>query len=230
MGTAISKAAGPDLAIRQNPRTGFPPAGIRARHDDALLGNFIHEGKAPDAAIRILRRNGENGQRRTLKFTVREPFFWDAGLIFQFEEEMAKAAKTNPEIRDEHLPPDMSLIRERLSSRMQYPSEQRDPAFVAMHQCAVIGMVKVDQAFLRSGMLAIAVRPEFWGRGVGTRLMDEAISCSKGRFEEIHLSVYSSNARAKRLYSRFGFVLIGTPTPTCSEKGDDFLERMMLVL
>jgi ribosomal protein S18 acetylase RimI-like enzyme len=57
------------------------------------------------------------------------------------------------------------------------------------------------------GSLAIAVAADARGRGIGRRLMDEAIAWSKGvGIEKLVLSVYPHNEAAIALYRACGFV------------------------
>jgi ribosomal protein S18 acetylase RimI-like enzyme len=57
------------------------------------------------------------------------------------------------------------------------------------------------------GSLSIAVAADARGRGIGRRLMEEAIGWSKAAgMEKLVLSVYPHNEAAIALYRRFGFV------------------------
>jgi ribosomal protein S18 acetylase RimI-like enzyme len=56
--------------------------------------------------------------------------------------------------------------------------------------------------------LAIAVAPEFVGRGLGTRMMRELLGHARSRYRAMSLSVRKDNP-ARRLYVRFGFAPIG---------------------
>lgn len=54
--------------------------------------------------------------------------------------------------------------------------------------------------------LAIALLREYWGLGIGTALFTELLAAAKVRGTEIvELEYMESNARAKRLYEKFGF-------------------------
>lgn len=55
------------------------------------------------------------------------------------------------------------------------------------------------------GLLAIAIRREFRGKGVGTALMEATLDACRRRFEIVELDVNSNNKQAIRLYKRFGF-------------------------
>ena len=59
--------------------------------------------------------------------------------------------------------------------------------------------------------LAITVRKDYWGKGIGTGLMKLLIDfCKKSDAEVIELQVRSDNERAIGLYKKFGFEKIGT--------------------
>ena len=62
-------------------------------------------------------------------------------------------------------------------------------------------------------LLAIAVKPSYQTKGVGTILLQSAIDIAPGMpssfpIIEMHLSVAETNARAQRLFSRRGFRMI----------------------
>jgi len=61
------------------------------------------------------------------------------------------------------------------------------------------------------GNVALSVLKEFWGIGVGTRLMTELINFAKnsGKIEVLHLGVKADNASAIALYKKLGFEEIG---------------------
>jgi ribosomal protein S18 acetylase RimI-like enzyme len=59
--------------------------------------------------------------------------------------------------------------------------------------------------------LAIAVTPEFLGRGVGTLLLHQLLRATRGMHRALVLSVRASNP-AKRLYERFGFGTVASIT------------------
>ena len=64
--------------------------------------------------------------------------------------------------------------------------------------------------------LGISTLKEYWGRGIGSRLMEEMIAYAKENgITKINLRVRADNERAKALYKKFGFV----------KEGDD--RRMM---
>ena len=59
--------------------------------------------------------------------------------------------------------------------------------------------------------LAIAILPDYIGKGVGTQLLAHFIEAVKDDYPAIVLSVRSTNP-AKRLYERMGFVVVSNAT------------------
>jgi len=59
--------------------------------------------------------------------------------------------------------------------------------------------------------LGLAVRDDWHGRGVGTRLMEAAVSLADNWLNvlRLELTVYADNAVARRLYEKFGFTVEG---------------------
>lgn len=60
----------------------------------------------------------------------------------------------------------------------------------------------------------VSVMSKYGGRGIASDLLQRAIEhCRKLNFKEIRLEVRADNAKATRLYEKFGFVII-EKTPT----------------
>jgi len=61
------------------------------------------------------------------------------------------------------------------------------------------------------GEVGISVLKEFWGIGVGTRLMSEVIRVAResGALEALHLGVKADNEPAISLYRKYGFCETG---------------------
>lgn len=59
--------------------------------------------------------------------------------------------------------------------------------------------------------LAISVRKDYWGVGIGSALMEELIQFAKQHsiIKNISLGVNASNGNAIRLYEKYGFVKVG---------------------
>jgi ribosomal protein S18 acetylase RimI-like enzyme len=69
------------------------------------------------------------------------------------------------------------------------------------------------------GTLAVAVLPEWRGRGVGSGLLEHALRAAEGRFETAVLDVIAVNERALRLYRKFGFAERGRTPRTFQRNG-----------
>lgn len=62
--------------------------------------------------------------------------------------------------------------------------------------------------------IAISVKKEYWGRGIGGAVMQQLIRFAKdsGKIRNISLGVKASNVNAIKLYEKCGFVKIGVHT------------------
>ena len=67
----------------------------------------------------------------------------------------------------------------------------------------------------------VFVAPDYWGRGIGGRLVDALLPEARSRgYDRAQLWTQSDNARARRLYEGRGFVLSG-------REKDEFGERIV---
>jgi hypothetical protein len=87
--------------------------------------------------------------------------------------------------------------------------------FVADYLGAVVGSLEMVRGSLaknqHSANLAMAILPSYRGRGIGTRLMEEAHAwAAQVGIEKICLSVFATNQAAIRLYQKMGYQLEGT--------------------
>jgi RimJ/RimL family protein N-acetyltransferase len=79
------------------------------------------------------------------------------------------------------------------------------------------------------GVLGILVQRDHRGAGVGSALLTHALAACRGRFEVVRLSVFATNPRAQRLYSRFGFVPVGR-IPRAIRRGTEYIDEEEMVL
>lgn len=80
---------------------------------------------------------------------------------------------------------------------------------------------------------AIAVTGDFRGKGIGTRLLDWAETCTlKAGLPRLSLHVWVDNVAAIKLYKRSGFVEVGiaeiAPSPRLAHRGGSLLMRKIL--
>ncbi len=92
--------------------------------------------------------------------------------------------------------------------------EKGDPMFVALTNGEVVGWCDIRRdlfpAHFHRGTLGMGVVPDYRGRGIGARLMDQALKKAFATgFVRVELSVRADNTRAIRLYEKFGFVREG---------------------
>lgn len=60
------------------------------------------------------------------------------------------------------------------------------------------------------GSVAIALKKDYWGRGIATSMLEYLFALSKvAGYERLELGVIEGNAQAKHLYEKVGFVEIG---------------------
>jgi ribosomal protein S18 acetylase RimI-like enzyme len=81
--------------------------------------------------------------------------------------------------------------------------------FVAERSGAVVGFASVGPSRHEpeSGeVYSIYVRPDAWGTGSGSALMDAAVAWLADRWQEAILWVAEENTRARRFYERYGWV------------------------
>ncbi|MGM9551264.1 MAG: GNAT family N-acetyltransferase [Clostridia bacterium] len=87
--------------------------------------------------------------------------------------------------------------------------------FVAKCDGKIIGDVSFNSSpkerIKHRGEIGIAVVREYWGKGIGSKLMEAVIDFAKNTAgcEIIHLQVRSDNERAIKLYKKYGFEKIG---------------------
>ncbi len=92
-----------------------------------------------------------------------------------------------------------------------------DLAVVAEVDGRAVGMVTIARSRYGSresetghvGTLGIMVDRRYRSRGLGEALMRRALELARGQFEIVRLTVFTVNARARRLYERLGFRLCG---------------------
>jgi GNAT superfamily N-acetyltransferase len=73
--------------------------------------------------------------------------------------------------------------------------------------------------------LAIAVLPDYVGKGVGTQLLSYILEAARENYASVVLSVRATNP-AKQLYERMGFVEIGKATNRTGTESLNMLVRI----
>ena len=88
---------------------------------------------------------------------------------------------------------------------------------------------KAGHVHAHVGELGMGVAEGWRGRGLGSRLIDASLKSARQRWEQVHLSVYATNANAQRLYRRFGFVERGR-WPRGRKVGGDYDDVILMTL
>ncbi len=97
----------------------------------------------------------------------------------------------------------------------QIASSSNRRFFLALEGEKIVGNAVVDgfgnPRFRHRCNLAITVLRDYWGRGIGTGLMERMLDFARQIGVELaSLEVRSDNERAKALYRKFGFQSFGT--------------------
>lgn len=128
--------------------------------------------------------------------------------------------------------PPMESIREFVRSNIR----DKIPQYVAVEQDRVIGWCDISpskgEGFTHCGRLGMGVQHGYRGKGIGTRLMEKAISAARDSgIERVELEVYASNIPAIRLYEKRGFVHEGAKRKARKLDGayDDILVMALFV-
>ena len=140
-----------------------------------------------------------------------EPFLWEmlyyAAHMDEDGETSLQAAKSNPDL--------IKYVKDW--------GRETDMGFVALepHSHQPIGaawvrlLIGEDKTFSYindfTPELAIAVLPDYPGKGVGTLLLTHLLEAAKKAYPAVVLSVRSTNP-ARHLYERLGFVVVGKAT------------------
>ena len=77
----------------------------------------------------------------------------------------------------------------------------------------------------------ISVLKEYWGLGVGRALLDACIECAKrAGYAQLELEVVATNARAIRLYERFGFAEFGRHPRKLKYRDGTYADMVLMML
>lgn len=76
-------------------------------------------------------------------------------------------------------------------------------------QCSV-GLVRNNERYLHRASVAFIVLKEYWGLGIGGKMMQECLAwCKEHGIEQVELEVLQQNERAVAMYQSFGFEISG---------------------
>ena len=104
-------------------------------------------------------------------------------------------------------------------------------AFDGERLVAVAGFRQLEREKTRhrGDIWGVYVAPEARGKGVGRRLLEHVLEHARGRVEQVHLSVTTTNTPAVALYEHLGFARYGTE-PRALLVNDRYLDEHLMVL
>ena len=113
---------------------------------------------------------------------------------------------------------------------------ERDVMLVAVDGDKIVGngIIECERAkrYSHRATLSVTVLREYWGQGIGSRLMEMMIGFSRDHdISVISLEVRADNLRAVSLYKKFGFETIGVYKRFFKIKGeyhDAYLMQLLL--
>lgn len=88
--------------------------------------------------------------------------------------------------------------------------------YVAEYQGRLVGNCSAlvpspGERFRHRGSVAFSILQEFWGMGIGGKLMEACLAwCRTHGCEQVELDVVAGNSRALQMYESFGFTVTGT--------------------
>ena len=93
-----------------------------------------------------------------------------------------------------------------------------------------IGAFRQTNIHNKTAELGYYIAEEYWGKGIGSALMERIISFSRDAgYKSIFLDVRADNERAIALYSKFGFLEIGLYKDYFNIEGKFFDAKLMVL-
>ncbi|MCP8615387.1 GNAT family N-acetyltransferase [Salirhabdus salicampi] len=145
-----------------------------------------------------------------------------------------EALQTSPEAFASSYEEEKKQTAGKYVKRFQNP--QQSFTFGAFKDGSLVGVVTLYRENMyklrhRANIVAMYVKQEARGKGIGKKLLLSAIQKAKNldEVEQIYLTVVSSNERAKQLYSKVGFKVFGTDYRAL-KIGDSYFDEEYMVL
>ena len=146
-----------------------------------------------------------------INITYREAEPSDAGKFLEYCK-IVGAESDNLTFGEEGIP---FTISQEADFIRKYSGNPNSIMLVAFDEGELVGtgavsIVSARERFAHRREIAISVRKDYWGKGIGTGLMNRLIDfCKENGATTIELEVRSDNERAIALYKKFGFKKIG---------------------
>ena len=114
----------------------------------------------------------------------------------------------------------------------KFKNNRKNLMFVATCEDKVIANASIErnriERYSHRAELSIAVLKEYWGKGIGSALMEKLVSFAKDtECKVLYLEVREDNTRAVSLYRKFGFETIGVYKSFFNINGIYYNARLM---
>lgn len=124
-------------------------------------------------------------------------------------------------------------MKERLLSRGEDPRDFGISAFWNGRLIADCGVEKLRShiKYRHRGCFGISIQREFWGQGLGSAMLAEAIHTARENgFEQLELGVFADNPRAIHIYQKAGFQKVGVQPRAFRLKDGSYRDEIQMVL
>lgn len=96
--------------------------------------------------------------------------------------------------------------------------------------CAV-RLISENLRYLHRASLGFAISKDYWGLGIGSKMIEECIGwCKQEGFEQLELEVVTSNTRAISLYEKFGFKKYSTLKHSMKYLDGTYADEYIMIL
>lgn len=94
-----------------------------------------------------------------------------------------------------------------------------------------VGIVMNNKRYLHRAAIGIAVRKDYWHKGIGKRMMEECIKwCREKGVEQLELEVVTQNNRAISMYESIGFQIQGTKKHALKYGDGSYADEYLMTL
>ncbi len=168
------------------------------------------------------------------RVTIREAQPDDAGALLAFVRQSLAEPGLDIALRPDEF--DLS-VEEEERILADYVAAKNSIMLLAEMGRSIVGQLGLHgsrrRALRHAAELGMMVSKDWRGQGIGTALMERAITWAKGTgvLKRIELKVYVRNAPALRLYKKFGFQVEGRRERAVMEDGewvDDYIMALLL--